>query len=212
MNRRRVLAAAVLTAVIAAVLAVIVYTEHANATETISVYVLTHNVTGGALYAGSDVQRVDLHASSNDFNYQTSAPGGPPRRYARDLSTGDILRQDDLVPASSQAEIAVTVQAPPPLNAGDRVDVFAAYGGQQQALIGRAVLVETVSAGELTLLVPAADEQAWVAVGSSNVALHVARTTPGSQVDGPPVSAGEAIRLLCGSACAGSGPAITATP
>ena len=212
MNRRRVLAAAVLTVVIAAVLAVIVYTEHANATGTISVYVLTHNVTGGALYSGSDVQRIDLHASSNDFNYQTSAPGGQPSRYARDLSTGDILRQDDLVPASSQSEIAVTVQAPPPLNPGDRVDVFAAYGAQQQALIGRAVLVETVSAGELTLLVPAADEQAWVAVGSSNVALHVARTTPGSQTDGPPVSAGAAIRLLCGSACAGSGPVVTAAP
>jgi hypothetical protein len=212
MNRRRVLAAAVLTAVIAAVLAVIVYTEHANATETISVYVLTHNVTGGAVYSASDVQRVDLHASSNDFNYQTNAPGGPPARYARDLSTGDILRQDDLVPASSQAEIAVTVQAPPPLNAGDRVDVFAAYGGQQQALIGRAVLVETVSAGELTLLVPAADEQAWVAVGSSNVALHVARTTSGSQANSPPVSAGEAIRLLCGSSCAGAGPVVSPSP
>ena len=211
-NRRRVLAAALLTAVIAAVLAVIVYTEHANATETISVYVLTRNVTGGAVYSGSDVQRVDLHASGNDFNYQITPPGGQPTRYARDLSTGDVLRQDDLVPASSQAEVAVTVQAPPPLNAGDRVDVFAAYGGQQQALIGRAVLVETVSAGELTLLVPAADEQAWVAVGSSNVALHVARTTTGSQVDGPPVSAGEAIRLLCGSACAGSGPMVSAAP
>jgi len=212
-NRRRMLAAAVLTVVIAAVLAVIVYTEHANATDTISVYVLTHNVTGGAMYTASDVQRVDLHASSNDFNYQTNAPGGgQPSRFARDLTTGDILRQDDLVPASSQAEIAVKVQAPPPLNAGDRVDVFAAYGGQQQALIGRAMLVETVSAGELTLLVPAADEQAWVAVGSSTVALHVARTTPGSQVDGPPVSAGEAIRLLCGSACAGSGPLVTAAP
>ena len=212
MNRRRVFAAGLLTLVIAAVLAVIVYTEHANATGTISVFVLTHNVSGGSLYAASDVQRVDLHTSSNDFNYLTSAPGVPPSRYVRNLNGGDILRQDDLVAASTQAEIAIAVQAPPPLTAGDRVDVFAAYGAQQQALIGRGVLVETVSAGELTLLVPANDEQAWVAVGSSNVPLHVARTSPGAQTDGPPVSAAEAIRLLCGSACGGSGPAVSAAP
>ena len=212
MNSRRALAAAALTAVIAAVLAAIVYTEHANATQTVSVYVLTHDVTGGSLYSLADVQQVDLHASGSDFNYQARAPGGQPSRYARDLKAGDVLRQDDLVPASAQAEVAVTVQAPPPLNPGDLVDVYAAYGGQQQALIGRGVLVETVSAGQLTLLVPATDEQAWVAVGSSSVPLHVARSSPGALVDGPPVSAGDAIRLLCGSACAGSLPLVTASP
>lgn len=212
MSHRRVAAAAVLTLVLAAVLAVIVYTEHANATQTISVLVLTHDVRAGSTYTTGDVQLLELHGGGDAFNYQTRRPGAPTSRYARDLSAGDILRGDDLMPAVSQAEVAVTVQAPPPLSAGDHVDVFAAFAGQQQALIGRGVLVETVNASSLTLLVPASDEQAWVAVGSSNVALHVARTTPGAQVQGPPVSAGDAIRLLCGSSCAGSGTSPPSVP
>lgn len=211
MNRRRAAAAALLSLVIAAVLGVIVYTEHVNATQTIGVFVLTHDVSGGAVYSAADVQQVEIHAGGGAFNYQTHAPGGGTSRYARDLSRGDILRQDDLAPATSEAEVAVTVQAPPPLNAGDRVDVFAAYSGQQQAMIGRGIVVETVNAGALTLLVPANDEQEWVAVGSSSVPLHVARTMPGSQVDGPPVSASDAIRLLCGSPCSVPG-STTSTP
>lgn len=212
MNRSRLLAAASLSFVIAAVLGVIVYTEHLAATQTVSVWVLAHNVTGGALYAPSDVQRLEVHPQGTEFNYESQGPGAGSRRYARDLSAGDIVRQDDLMPVASQAEIAVAVQNPPPLSAGDHIDVFATYAGQQQALIGRGVLVETVAASSLTILVPAADEQAWVAVGSSNVALHVARTSPGAQLDGPPISAGEAIRLLCGSACSSTGPTITAAP
>lgn len=211
MNRTRVLAAVLLSAVIAAVLAVIVYTEHVNATQTVSVWMLTHNVAGGAMYSSSDVQRVAVHPQGADFNYDAQGPGVRPSRYARDLTAGDIVRQDDLVAVASQAEVAVTVQDPPPLSAGDRVDVFATYANQQQALIGRGVLVETVASGALTILVPVADEQAWVAVGSSNVALHVARTAPGAQLDGPPLSAGQAIRLLCGTACS-AGPAVTASP
>ena len=212
MINRRLLAAGFLSVVIAAVLAVIVYTEHVNATQTVSVWLLTHNVTGGAIYGAADVQRLEVHPQGAAFDYESRGPDGQPRRYAHDLSAGDILRQDDLIPASSQAEVAVTVQNPPPLNAGDRVDVFATYGGQQQALIGRGILIETVSAGALTVLVPVADEQAWVAVGSSNVALHVARAALGAQVDGPPLSPGEAIRILCGNACSSNGPSVTATP
>ena len=200
-----------LSVVIAAVLGVIVYTEHANATATVGVLVLTRDVTGGAPYAASDVQRVEIHANQGSFNYETSGPDVQPSRYARDLSAGDILRRDDLVPASAQAEVAVTVQAAPALTAGDTVDVFAAYAGQQ-ALIGRGVRVETVNAGALTLLVPVADEQAWVAVGSSNVPLHVARVAAGAHADGPPVGADDAIRLLCGSPCGAAGPSLTGTP
>ena len=212
MNRTRLVAAVLLSAVIVAVLGVIVYTEHLNATQTVSVWVLEHNVTGGARFAASDVQRMEVHPQGADFNYSSAAPDAQPSRYVRDLSTGDILRQDDLTPVASQAEVAVTVQNPPPLSAGDRVDVFATYAGQQQALIGRSILVETVAAGVLTVLVPVADEQAWVAVGSSNVALHVARTAPGANVDGPPISAGEAIRILCGNACSASAPGATSPP
>jgi dihydrofolate reductase len=55
MNGRRALAAAVLTAVIAAVLAVIVYTEHANATGTVSVFVLTHHPRASITMEGGKI-------------------------------------------------------------------------------------------------------------------------------------------------------------
>ena len=201
MNRRRLLAAAFLSAVIVAVLGLIVYTEHVNASETIAVWVLTHDVAGGAQYASGDVQSVEVHAQSGDFNYARQSPMEYQARYARNLSVGDILRVDDLVPATAESEVAITVQDPPPLAPGDRIDVFATYAGDEEALIGRDIQVETVAAGALTILVATSDEQAWVAVGSSNVALHVARAVPGSQVDGPPITASDAIRILCGAAC-----------
>lgn len=206
MSRRRFIAAGFLSAVIAAVLAVIVYTEHATATQTTSVWMLTHDVTGGAPYAASDVQQVMIHAEGSGFNYETLGPSSFAGRYARNLNSGDILRQDDIVALDTEAEVAVTVQDPPPLTAGDRIDIFATFNGDQQALIGRSIQVETVAGGVLTILVPVADEQAWVAVGSSSVALHVARGATGPPGDPQPVSATGAIRLLCGVACGAASP------
>ena len=143
MNRRRLIAAGFLSTVIAAVLAVIVYTEHINAAQTIAVWVLVHDVVGGAPYAVPDVQRVEIHAQGDDFNYETQGPTELASRFVRSLTSGDIVRQDDLAPMDSQAEVAITVQNPPPLAAGDHVDVFATFSGDAQALIGRGILVES---------------------------------------------------------------------
>jgi len=44
----------------------------------------------------------------------------------------------------------------------------------------------------------------WVALSSSNVALHVARAVPGARTADTPLSADDAIRILCGAACSGS--------
>jgi hypothetical protein len=52
------------------------------------------------------------------------------------------------------------------------------------------------------VLVPVADEASWIAVGSSNVALHVAVTVAGAQIAPSPLGAAAAIRILCGTACA----------
>ena len=72
----------------------------------------------------------------------------------------------------------------PTLAAGNTIDVFAAVTADQQVLIGHDLIVNTVSGGSLTLLVPVADEAAWIAVGASNVAAaccaHRARRTAGT--------------------------------
>ena len=75
MSRRRLAAAMFFSAVIVVVLALIVYTEQTNATQTASVWVVTHNVTAGAPYSSDDVQLVQVRAGSGDFNYQVDGPG-----------------------------------------------------------------------------------------------------------------------------------------
>lgn len=203
MSRRRLVAAVFLSAMIVIVLGLIVYTEQTNATQTVSVWVVTHNVTAGTPYSVDDVQLVQVRAASADFNFEVDGPTAIHALFARGLLVNDILRSDDLVPVTAQSDVAITVAAPPPLAAGEAIDVFAAITGDQQVLIGHDLVVNSVSGASVTLLVPVADEAAWVAIGASNVALHVALTVPGAQVASAPLSADAAIQVLCGAACAG---------
>ncbi len=202
MSHRRLAAAVFFSAVIVAVLALIVYTERSNATQTVSVLIVTHDVSAGSSYDVSDVQLVQVRAQAGDFNYETRAPALFPARFARNLATNDILRADDLIANAAQSVVALTVETPPPLSAGQSIDIFAALAGDQQVLVGHDLVVNTVSGGSVTVLVPVADEASWIAVGSSNVALHVAVTVAGAQIAPSPLGAAAAIRILCGTACA----------
>jgi hypothetical protein len=212
MSRRRLAAALFFSAVIVVVLGLIVYTERANATQTVSVWIVTHDVAAGSPYNSSDVQRVQVRAASGDFNFELLGPSAFPARFARGMSTNDILRGDDLIANTAESEVALTVENPPALTPGENIDVFAALAGDQQVLIGRDLIVNTVSGGSLTVLVPASDEASWVAVGSSNVALHVALTVAGAQLAPSPLSASAAIHILCGAACATLSDGVAPTP
>jgi len=210
MSRRRLAAALFFSAVIVAVLALIVYTEQTNATQTVSVWIVTHDVMAGAPFDASDVQLTQVRAGSGDFNFEVAGPATFHALFARSLSVHDLLRSDDLVPVTAQSEVAITVEGAPPLAPGETIDVFAALTGQQQVLIGHDLTVNTVSGGSVTMLVPTGDEASWIAVGSSNVALHVALTVPGARLAPAPLSADAAIHILCGTACGGlSGSAST---
>ena len=162
MNQRRVAAAAFFSLVMVAVLGVIVYTERSSASQTISVWIVDHDVIAGALYASGDVQQVQIRAQTGDFSYEDRGPSAYAARYARSLSARDILRSDDLIATSAQSEIGLTVLNAPPLGPGERVDIFAALPTGQQALIGHDLTVQTVNGTSLTVLVPAADEAPWL--------------------------------------------------
>ena len=212
MSHRRLAAAVFFSAVIVVVLALIVYTERTNATETVSVWIVTHDVTAGTAFDSSDVQLIQVRAEPGDFNFEVLGPAAFPARFARSLSVNDLLRSDDLIANAAQSEVALTVENPPPLVTGQDIDVFAALPGDQQVLIGHDLVVNTVSGGALTVLVPVGDEASWIAVGSSNVALHVALTVAGAQIEPAPLSAGTAIHILCGIACADLPDSVDATP
>jgi hypothetical protein len=203
MSRRRLAAAMFFSAVIVVVLALIVYTEQSNATQTVSVWIVTHDVVAGTPFKASDVQLVQVRAGSSDFNFEGEGPGTLHALYARSLAVNDIVRSDDLVASTAESQVAIAVEDAPPLAAGENVDVFAALVGGQQVLIGHDLIVNTVSGASITVLIPVADEASWIAIGASNVPLHVAMTVPGAQIAPIPLTAGAAIQILCGSACGG---------
>lgn len=205
MNRRRVAAAIFFSVVIVATLSVMVYLQASSNQQTVTVFILRHGVLAGSPYRDDDVTAVALRASAGDFNYERRAPGQYGARYTQDLAANDIVRDDDLADVSSQVEVAVTMQAPPPLSPGDHIDVFATVGGGRQARIGRGVTVLTASGGALTILVPVEDEEAWISVASSSMALHAVRSVVQQPASLLPLSPGDAVTRLCGSACTGSG-------
>ena len=204
MNRRRLTAAIFFSVVIALVLGVMVYLEQAGRQQTVTVYILRHAVLAGSPYSADDVSAVSVRAQEGDFNYEHRSPGQYSARYTEDLKGNDILRDDDLVDAAAQVEVALTLQAPPPLSAGDRIDVFATVGGGRQARIGQAVTVLTASGGALTVLVPVQLEEAWISVASSSIPLHAARSAQLDPSSPQPLSPDDAVSRLCGSSCVGA--------
>jgi hypothetical protein len=202
MDRRRLAAAVFFSAVIVAVLGVMVYLQQASGQQTVSVFVLRHAVLAGAVYSPDDISTVSVRAQEGDFQYEHRSPAQYPARYTQDLHPNDILRDDDLIDAHAQVEVALTLQAPPPLSAGDRIDVFATVGAGRQARIGQAVTVLTASGGALTVLVPVDQEEAWISVASSSIALHAARAGVQDATSLPPLAPQDAVSQLCGSACA----------
>lgn len=205
MNRRRAAAAAFFSAVIVLVLGFMVYVQQANGHQVVTVYVLRHSVLAGAAYGLDDVSAVTVHAAEGDFSYEHRAPSQYAARYAVSLQANDILRGDDLVDAGSAVEVAVTVQSPPVLSAGDRIDLFATVGGTRQARIGQAVTVLSASGGALTILVPLAQEDAWISVAASSIPLHAARSAQQDPVAVQPLSAADAVANLCGPSCSALG-------
>ena len=201
MNRRRLIAAVFFSVVIVAVLALIVFTEALTNTHQVKVMRLNKDVNRGAVFNSEDVDIIPITAQDNDFNFQDA--GKLPAasvRYTQSLKNGDILRPDDIEDAGKSVEIQINVAAPPPLNAGDSIDIFAAAGAAQ-VRIGHAIPIVSSSGGGLTILVPAAQEFPWIAVSASQTSLHAVKSSS-ADVGAPnaPGSADQAIQQLCGCA------------
>ncbi|MHB8718875.1 MAG: hypothetical protein ACYDAC_08300 [Candidatus Dormibacteria bacterium] len=194
-------AAAFFSAVVVAVLGVLIWLQASANQQSVTVFVLRHAVTAGSPYVDADVSAVSIRASAGDFNYEQRSPDAYAARYAQNLAANDIVRGDDLVDRDAQVEVAISVVAPPPLSAGDHVDVFATVGGGRQARVGRGLPVLAAAGDALTILVPAQQEGAWVSVASAAVPLHVVLANAGAGPDVAPLSAADAVDQLCGSAC-----------
>lgn len=200
MNRRRQIAAVFLSVAMLAVLGVIVYVERQNATRTVSVFVVRGNVAAGSVYADDAIQALAIRAEEGDFAFERRPPAEYRARFAGGLHPGDIVRSDDLVPMDEQVEIALTVTGGAPIAAGDSIDLYATVSGSS-VLLGQG-LRATSGGVPLTLLVPARDEAAWVAVSSSPTTFHAIKAPAVRSSSTRSITADQALHLLCGPACA----------
>ena len=200
MSQRRVIAAVFFSVAIVAVLGVLVWVEKVNSTRTVVVYELKSDVSAGTPYRDENVQPVSIRAQDGDFAHERRGPAEFRARFATALHPGDIVREDDLVPADSLVEIALNITTSPALSPGDTVDVYASVNGNS-ALVGPHLTVVTGSPA-VTVLVPADEEAAWVAASSSATAFHAVKNRADVRGGGDrALTPDQALRLLCGSPC-----------
>ena len=204
LNRRRVVAAIFFSVVIIAVLGVIIGAEIVSGGQAESVLRLRTSVQRGAVFSAGDVDVVPLRVAPGDLNYEAPGAVPPGSRYAVSLQAGDVLRPDDLEPAGAQIEISLSITNPPPMQAGQSIDVFAAVN-QSQVLIGHAIPVVDVNGGQLTVLVSSQDELAWVEIAASGTVLHAVVSVTSGPAGLPPSDVEQAICQLAPTECVSLG-------
>jgi hypothetical protein len=201
MNRRRVVAATLLSLSIVAVLGVIVYVERVNATQTVTVFMARTDTPAGSGYDETTVQPASIRADEGTFAYQRQGPNSIHARFGNTLHAGDIVRGDDLVPLEEQVEVALTLTASPAIASGDTIDVYGTVNGTT-VLLGQH-LTATSGGATLTVLVPARDEAAWAAVVSSSTPFHAVKSSAATAPSTRSMTSDQAVRLLCGAGCRG---------
>jgi hypothetical protein len=198
MTQRRLVALA-LTVVVLAVIGLIYLQVVAQSQATRQAWLLTRDAGAGAVLDDSNVKRVHVPLTGDQFSLLQESPLG--RRTAHRLSAQSLLRQDDLL-AGDTVQVPVSIRSAPAINTGDSIDVYAVVGART-VLVGRQLIV-AATGNPITLLVAASDEPYWITLQANNVSLFAAKSrgvgVPASQG----VAVSDAVANLSGSALTGS--------
>jgi hypothetical protein len=163
----------------------------------ITAWAMSQSASAGTLMTASLVRQVTIAQGSDDFTVLTTNPAG--EYLAHSVSSGDVLRPDDLFTQSMVTVPLDFKSMAPDLQAGDSIDIYgpsttaggigtpqapeaaaAAASGQTVQLYGRGITI--VATGSATaVLVPAAYEGFWVDLSVSGINL-VAVQSSGVQV------------------------------
>jgi hypothetical protein len=201
--RQRRLVAAALTVVVLAVIGLIYLQVLAQSRATRQAWLLTRDVAAGAILDDSNVKRVRIPLTGDQFSVLEGSP--VQRRTSHRLNAQSILRPDDLL-GSDAAQVPVSVRSAPSIGVGDSIDVYAVVGSRT-VLVGRRLVV-AATGSPMTLIVSASDEPYWIALQANNVSLFVAKSRGiGVPSEGQGVGVSEAVANLSGSAL--SGPVLT---
>jgi hypothetical protein len=163
----------------------------------ITAWAMGQNASAGTLMTASLVRQVTIAQGSDDFTVLTTNPAG--QYLAHSVSSGDVLRPDDLFTQSMVIVPLAFKSIAPGLQAGESIDIYgpsisasgigtpqapeaaaAAASGEAVELYGRGITI--VAAGSATaVLVPAVYEGFWVDLSVSGIDL-VAVQSSGVQV------------------------------
>ncbi|MHB8510491.1 MAG: SAF domain-containing protein, partial [Candidatus Dormibacteria bacterium] len=164
-------------------------------------YIAAHDLSAGAQIADADVRAVRVPATGDRVNFMATSPSG--RRLAISLGAGDPILEHALLAKDAFVEVPISTKSGLDIHAGDKVDVFAQLGGQNQMIGHNIILVSPTVA-----LVPIDDEGDWVTVAGSGTQLLIARSSglSGRLLPSSGLSANDALRHLATVARGGSAP------
>jgi hypothetical protein len=199
---RRQIVAGALTLVVIAVMGLLYLEAVAQAHATRGAWMLTRDVSAGAVLEDHDVKRVRIPDAGDQFAVLDESP--VHRRMAHRMGAQTLIAADDLM-AQDTVQVPVSVRVAPAVAAGDTLDIYAVVG-TRTVLVGRRLVV-VAPGNPLTLLVPAGDEPNWVALLANNVSLFATKSSGVGVPGSAGTAVGEAIANLAGAA--ESGPILT---
>src|SRR3984893_11427074 len=207
--RNAVLAAAALLVFVAVAVAVdlqIVLQSHS----TQSVWAVTKRVIAGD-QLGSDngnVRRVQVPQTGDSWAFYTGDLLKSPQRAGHKMDAGTMIFQADILREETSL-VTLSLKTPPPVGKGDSVDVYASVDNRT-LIVGRHLVVDSVSGNNYSVLVPSSDEPAWITLEANNVALFAARSSGVGVPDTAAQNISDAVSTLSGGSVVPG--AITASP
>jgi hypothetical protein len=195
--RNAVLAAAALLVFVAVAVAVdlqIVLQSHSTQT----VWALTKPVLAGD-QLGSDngnVRRVQVPQTGDSWAFYTGDLLKSPQRADHKMDAGTMIFQADILREETSL-VTLSLKTPPPVGKGDPVDVYATVDNRTM-IVGRHLVVDSVSGNNYSVLVPSSDEPAWITLEANNVALFAARSSGVGVPDTAAQNISDAVSTLSG--------------
>jgi hypothetical protein len=204
MNRSRAIAIGAFTGVIILLLVVIVWVESVNSTQTVTVWLVTKDVSAGQPFTTDVVEQVQIKGQTGDFAYTTRA-ASTSWVFREAMSKNDIVRDDDLVSSADVAQIPITAAESVDFSETGNIDIylFNTDSACVQLIKGQVPVVSGVGTS-LVIQVPREDEAYWLALtnGIGDDKILIA-PSGGAIPNGAQVCAADALPHLTGTSSPG---------